>query len=110
MGDINAQYAELYKADEPLTGESRTYFSRSAEGDVLYPTHHFTEEELNYLFTGEGLDVVKLIKDREASSRRPDQAAWFLYAVAGRNGQHPDGHVLVNGSSLSAKRICTASS
>lgn len=82
--DINEQYAELYRKDEPLTGEFRTYLSRGADGQVLYPTHHFTEDELSNLFSAEGLRICRLDREREASSRRPDQAAWFFYAVAGR--------------------------
>ena len=45
---INPGYARLYAADEPLTGERHTYFSRT---------------------------------ERETSSRRPDEAAFFLYAT-----------------------------
>jgi len=80
--DINAEYQRLYKMDEPVTGEFRTYFSRAADGSILYPTHHFTEEELRYLLESEGFHVEKLLHEREASSRRPDQAAWFFYVVA----------------------------
>lgn len=80
--DINAEYAELYKKDATLTGEARTYFSRAADGTVLYPTHHFTEEELVALLEEEGFSIAEFLREREASSRRPDQAAWFLYVVA----------------------------
>lgn len=80
--DINAEYAELYKRDEPKTGEKYTYFSRSNDGTILYPTHHFVEEELRGLLCEQGFDVQTCLKEREASSRRPDQAAWFFYVVA----------------------------
>lgn len=39
--DINPEYAALYKNDAPVTGEFRTYFSRSSAGEILYQTHHF---------------------------------------------------------------------
>lgn len=80
--DINEEYAELYRRDEPLTREARTYFSRAADGTVLYPTHHFSEAELRDLLATVGLAIVSLAREREASSRRPDQAAWFFYAIA----------------------------
>ena len=49
---------------------------------MLYPTHHFQYDELRLLIQEQGLELLELHKDREASSRRPEQQAWFLYAVA----------------------------
>lgn len=80
--DINPEYAQLYRKDRPLTGEIYTYYSRAADGSILYPTHHFTEEELIQLLKDEGFCIAKCTREREASSRRPDQAAWFFYVVA----------------------------
>jgi len=80
--DINAENAELYQRDEAETGEKHTYYSRSASGEVLYPTHHFQYQELLVLLKCHGFEVVELHKDREVSSRRPDQLAWFLFGVA----------------------------
>jgi len=83
--DINAEYAELYRKDEPLTGEAHTYLSRGPDGVVLYPTHHFEEEELRSLLVSEGFQILELRRECEASSRRPDQRAWFFYVVATRS-------------------------
>lgn len=79
-GDINAAYARLYEEDYRRTGERRTYFSRDAEGNVLYPTHHFTEEELRRLLETSGFEIVEMEKKKEASSRRPCEPAYFFYA------------------------------
>mmetsp|Transcript_21431 Transcript_21431/g.67566 ORF Transcript_21431/g.67566 Transcript_21431/m.67566 type:complete len:100 (-) Transcript_21431:69-368(-) len=53
-----------------------------ADGSVLYPTHHFEEEELRALLEAEGLRPLHFAVELEASSRRPDQAARFFYVVA----------------------------
>eukprot|EP00937_MAST-01D_sp_MAST-1D-sp2_P006163 g6163.t1 len=82
---VNADYAAAYRRDEPATGEPRTYYSRDACGSVLYETHHFTRKELLAgLRATPGLDAAKIHvhSELEASSRRPDQAAVFLYARA----------------------------
>jgi SAM-dependent methyltransferase len=83
---INPGYAKLYAEDLPLTGERHTYLSRDARGEVLYTTHHFTDEELHDLLEAAGFDQINVITERETSSRRPDEAAFFLYATcrAGR--------------------------
>ena len=80
-GGINPKYAETYEKDFPLTGEKHTYFSRDADGKVLYATHHFTGKELRELLSAEFKEI-KIRKAREASSRRPEEAAYFLYATA----------------------------
>lgn len=82
--DINPEYARLYKEDLALTGEPYTYLSRAADGVVLYRTHHLHPDELEGLLTGAGLALRALTRKREVSSRRPGEAAWFLYAVAAR--------------------------
>ena len=84
---INPGYARLYAADFPQTGERHTYYSRDAEGRILYETHHFTSEELASLLEQEGFGDRTVTTEREASSRRPDEAAYFLYATC-RNGSH----------------------
>ncbi|MGI9178208.1 MAG: hypothetical protein ACR2IT_10175, partial [Pirellulales bacterium] len=83
---INPGYARLYADDLPLTGERYTYLSRDASGEVLYTTHHFTDDELRDLLDAAGFDEIRVATDREASSRRPDEAAFFHYATcrAGR--------------------------
>ena len=81
-GDINPGYARLYDADFAETGEHGTYFSRDSDGEILYSTHHFTEPELRALPEGAGFEVLRLAVKEEASSRRPDEVARFLYVVA----------------------------
>lgn len=78
---INPGYARLYANDFPLTGERHTYLSRNASGDVLYTTHHFTVPELQDLLEAAGFDEIRVATERETSSRRPDEAAFFLYAT-----------------------------
>jgi SAM-dependent methyltransferase len=78
---INPGYARLYAEDLPLTGERHTYLSRNASGDVLYTTHHFTVPELHDLLEAAGFDEIRVATERETSSRRPDEAAFFLYAT-----------------------------
>ncbi len=80
--DINPGYARLYDEDFAETGEHGTYFSRDSAGNILYATHHFTEPELRALLEASGLEVSRLTVKKEASSRRSDEAARFLYAVA----------------------------
>jgi len=78
---INPGYARLYADDLPLTGERHTYLSRDAGGEVLYTTHHFTEQELHELLEAAGFEEISVATERETSSRRPDEAAFFLYAT-----------------------------
>jgi hypothetical protein len=83
--DINSTYKELYDADASKTGEQNTYFSRNANGDVLYTTHHFTEDELQKLILSTGcFEIVSFETKMETSSRRPNEAARFFYVVAKR--------------------------
>lgn len=81
---INAGYARLYAEDAPLTGERNSYFSRDTAGGILYMTHHFTADELVALLEASGFDNVTVNIAREASSRRPDEAAEFLYVTCRR--------------------------
>jgi len=81
---INEQYAQLYARDKPLTGEDNTYYSRDSDGNSLYETHHFTDKELASLLEEAGFDDISIETIPEASSRRPDQAAYFHYATARR--------------------------
>jgi len=78
---INAGYARLYAEDLPLTGEPHSYLSRGADGEVLYMTHHFTVDELTGLLDGAGFGGIVIETERETSSRRPDEAAFFHYAT-----------------------------
>jgi SAM-dependent methyltransferase len=78
---INAGYARLYAEDLPLTGERYTYLSRNDSGKVLYMTHHFTVDELTNLLEAAGFVAISVVTERETSSRRPDEAAYFLYAT-----------------------------
>lgn len=82
---INPGYARLYAEDLPLTGERHTYLSRDARGEVLYTTHHFTERELHDLLEAAGFEEIRVTTERETSSRRPDEAAAFLYATGRRD-------------------------
>lgn len=85
--DINPSYARLYEQDRAATGEDNTYFSRDAAGRILYTTHHFTREELEELLERSGFGDVGVEVLQEASSRRPQEAARFLYAAARRPAQ-----------------------
>ena len=79
-GDINPAYRRRYEEDFPKTGERYTYFSRDEQGNVLYRTHHFEEQELTRLLEEAGFEVLEIRKKRETSSRRPGEAAFFFYA------------------------------
>jgi SAM-dependent methyltransferase len=81
---INAGYARLYADDGPLTGEPYSYYSRDEKGTILYTTHHFSAEELVALLEGAGFVEVHIDTEREASSRRPDEAAFFHYVTCRR--------------------------
>lgn len=78
---INAGYARLYAEDVGQTGEPHSYFSRNERGDILYMTHHFTADELVGLLEAAGFGEISVKAERETSSRRPDEAAYFLYAT-----------------------------
>ena len=78
---INAGYARLYADDLHLTGERHSYLSRNDRGEVLYMTHHFTADELMRLLEDAGFDEIAITTERETSSRRPDEAAFFHYAT-----------------------------
>ena len=79
---VNPGYARLYAQDLERTGELHTYESRDADGEVLYRTHHFTEEELRALLEEAGFAEIDVVSKVETSSRRPAEAAVFLYAFA----------------------------
>ena len=80
-GTINAGYARLYAEDLHLTGERHTYLSRDAGGEVLYATHHFSADELASLLEAAGFEEISVMTEKETSSRRPDEAAFFLDAT-----------------------------
>lgn len=84
--DINPGYARLYAADARATGERHTYFSRDDRGGILYATHHFTVDELQDLLEEAGFIAIHVTTVREASSRRPDEAAFFHYVTCRRDG------------------------
>ena len=81
---INAGYARLYAGDAPLTGEPYSYYSRDETGAILYTTHHFSAEELVALLEAAGYVEIQVTTERETSSRRADEAAWFHYATCRR--------------------------
>lgn len=81
---VNAGYARLYAQDRAATGEAFTYYSRDDAGRILYATHHFAADELAALLTAAGFGQLAVAEEREASSRRPEEAAIFLYATARR--------------------------
>ena len=83
--EINTDYAKLYVSDERLTGESYSYLSRDSDGNILYQTHHFQEDELQMLLRNAGFSAITIETVIESSSRRPDQAAGFLYAISQRS-------------------------
>ena len=85
--DVNPEYERLYRQDFERTGERYSYFSRDASGNILYRTHHFTAPELAALLETAGFSVLRLESTTETSSRRADQAAHFLYAIAERSSR-----------------------
>jgi SAM-dependent methyltransferase len=82
--DLNREYAELYARDRVATGENGSYYSRSADGRVLYRTHHFAPGEIRELLEQNGFGDVEIEAEVESSSRRPDQRARFYYATCRR--------------------------
>jgi SAM-dependent methyltransferase len=82
--DVNPGYRKLYLDDFPETLERHSYFSRDADGNILYMTHHFTGVELSAILDEAGFEMVRLSSKTESSSRRPGEAAHFLYAVCRR--------------------------
>ena len=44
-------------------------------------THHFTPDELTGLLEAAGFAEIQVTTEKETSSRRPDEAAYFLYAT-----------------------------
>ena len=81
---INTGYARLYADDGRLTGEPYSYFSRDEKGTILYTTHHFSAEELVALLEAAGYAEIRVTTEREASSRRPEEAAFFHYVTCRR--------------------------
>jgi SAM-dependent methyltransferase len=81
---INPGYARLYAEDAHLTGEPHSYFSRDERGHILYTTHHFTVDELTTVLESAGFGQIGVTHEKETSSRRPDEAAYFLYATCRR--------------------------
>jgi 2-polyprenyl-3-methyl-5-hydroxy-6-metoxy-1,4-benzoquinol methylase len=86
---INPGYARLYDEDAHLTGERHSYFSRDERGAILYTTHHFMADELTGLLEASGFERIEMTVEREASSRRPNEAANFLYATCRPVGSGP---------------------
>ena len=81
--DINENYRRLYQQDSTQIGEEHSYYSReSSSGSILYTTHHFTVPELETLLQAVGFCDIQIDQYKESSSRRPDEAAYFLYATA----------------------------
>lgn len=78
---INAGYARLYAEDIHWTGERHSYLSRNEQDEVLYMTHHFTVDELVHELEAAGFDQINVTTEKEVSSRRPDEAAYFHYAT-----------------------------
>lgn len=78
---VNAGYARLYAEDIHLTGERHSYLSRNEHGEVLYMTHHFTADELVQQLEAAGFGEISVTTEKEVSSRRPDEAAYFHYAT-----------------------------
>ena len=104
---INPTYAKLYQQDLESTGEMYTYYSRdSVTSKILYTTHHFTIEELHDLLSnkdnnptdknGDMLESIHIEQCEEASSRRPNEAAYFLYATAKKKQKQREGSEIVS--------------
>tara|TARA_B100000315_G_scaffold254865_1_gene296833 strand:+ start:465 stop:1154 length:690 start_codon:yes stop_codon:yes gene_type:complete len=83
--EINPKYAELYRKGSTLTGEEYSSFSEDSEtGKVLYMTHHFSKGELGNLLR-ENFHIDLFNKEKEVSSRRPTEQAYFFYVIARRS-------------------------
>jgi SAM-dependent methyltransferase len=81
--DVNENYRHLYGQDEQLTGEKYSYYSRDQQtGKILYLTHHFCEKEIFELLRDCGFCKPEIKQIKESSSRRPNEAAYFLYVTA----------------------------
>lgn len=63
---------------------NRRNLLRHVRGHVLYMTHHFTADELTTLLASAGFGQIAVMSEKETSSRRPDEAAHFLYATCRR--------------------------
>jgi len=82
--DINPGYARLYQEGLELVGERYSYLSRDPQSNQpLYLTHHFSQEELEDLLRDQ-FDILLLRQQREFSSRRPQEPAYFFYIIARR--------------------------
>jgi len=78
---INPGYARLYAEDGQVTGERHSYLSRDERGGILYMTHHFTADELSSLLAEAGFGRISVTTERETSSRRPNEAAFFHHVT-----------------------------
>lgn len=90
---INPNYKALYEQDASESFEEHGehwYFSRSSNDNdndnaatqILYVTHHFTKYELGPLLKDAGFCTFQIERRKETSSRRPNEQAYFLYAIA----------------------------
>jgi hypothetical protein len=68
---------------------SSRQISGGIDRDSLYATHHFTSDELGSLLERQGFTDITVTTELEASSRRPDEAAYFLYATCRNGGRSP---------------------
>jgi len=79
----------LYAGDFSDNRERHKYFSHNADGRVLYATHHFTSDELKLLLEWQGFSRINVTTEREESSKRPDVAAYFLFANCRKGARSP---------------------
>jgi hypothetical protein len=79
----------LYAGDFSDNRERHKYFSHNADGRVLYATHHFTSDELKLLLEWQGFSRINVTTEREESSKRPDVAAYFLFANCRKGTRSP---------------------
>lgn len=82
--DINEGYKALYEKDARAIGENFSYFSRDADGKIIYRTHHFTSDSLCSLISTAGFELQHFVTEIETSSRRKSEPARFFYAVASK--------------------------
>jgi len=82
---INPNYKALYQQDASKLCQDygkHSYYSRDTTANVLYVTHHFTISELESLLSEAGFWKIRIDQKKETSSRRPEEQAYFLYAIA----------------------------
>jgi 2-polyprenyl-3-methyl-5-hydroxy-6-metoxy-1,4-benzoquinol methylase len=84
IGDVRHRANLLRHVRENLRPSGRLFLSASGVSDTInagYARLYFTVDELTALLEAAGFDEISVVTEKETSSRRPDEAAYFLYAT-----------------------------